>query len=247
VIDKAERFLDSINRSHIGRLLALDHDYRDVERTGSGDLAVGRSAAAVLGDDHLDPVLRQEAAFGGFLERAGSEDVARIGNVEGRYHRIDTADDVVMMWGALEMERLLSPDGQENAPRRFAECTGRIGDGTDAGPTIARLLFPRGTAQGKKRNAGFVRCNRRVVRNSRREGMRCVDQKLEILSLEETGKPLAATETAAAHRNRLGHGLRRPSGEREQQIAIRATCQGGGQLPRFRGAAEDQDAVFAHG
>ena len=77
--------------------------------------------------------------------------------------------------------------------------------------------------------------------------MGSVDQKVEIFSRQETGKPVAATETAAAARHRLSHGFRRSPGERQENVAVRAQSQRGCQLPRFGRAAKDQDTVFAHG
>ena len=42
----------------------------DAERARRGDLAVGRGAAAVLGDDDVDAVLGQQRAIVGLAERA---------------------------------------------------------------------------------------------------------------------------------------------------------------------------------
>lgn len=247
MIDKAERVFDSLNRADIVRLLALDHDHRDAERTGGGDLAIGGATAAVLGDDQFDPVFHQQFAFGFLLEGAGRENVMRTRNVEPRHDGIDAADQIMMQRSAFEMESLLSADREEDAFWRRAEGLDRLCDRANAGPTITGLLFPRRTAQSEKRNSGPARRHGSVMRDARRKGMRGIDQKVEIFSLQEIGKPVAATEATAAGGNWLGHGLCRASGQRKQNVTLRAQRQTGGQLPGFGRAAKDQDTVFAHG
>lgn len=247
MIDKAERVFDSLNRADIVRLLALDHDHRDAERTGGRDLAVGGATAAVLGDDQLDPVLQQQFAFGFLLEGAGRENVMRMRNVEPRHDGIDAADQIMMLRSVFEMEGLLSADREEDAFWRRADGLDRLCDGANTGPAITGLLFPRRTAQSEKRNSGPARRHGSVVRDARRKGMRRIDQNIEIFSLQELGKSIAAAEAAAPGENGLGHGLCRASGQRQQAVAIGAPSQRGCQLPRFGRAAKDQDAVFAHG
>lgn len=247
MIDKAERVFDSLNRADIVRLLALDHDHRDTERAGRRDLAVGGRATAVLGDDDLDPVLDQQFAFGSLLERAGRENVMRLGDVEARCDGINAADQIAVLWSTFEVEGLLSADGEEDAFRHGAKSVDCVWDRANTRPAITRFLFPDGAAQGKKRNFSAARHDGGVVRDARGEGMGGVDQKIEIFSLQKLGKSVAAAEAAAAGRDRLRHRLCRASGQRKQAVAIGALRQGGGQLPRFGRAAKDQDAVFAHG
>lgn len=247
MIDKAERVFDGFNRAGIVRLVALDHDYRDAECTGGGDLAVSGRAATVLGDDDLDLVVDQEFPFGSLLEGAGREDIARIGYAELRRDGIDAADQIAVLRSAFEVKSLLSADGEENAFRRGAERLGRFHDGANAGPAVAGFPFPGGAAEREKRNSSLACRDRRIVRNARRKGMGGINQKVEFFGSEEIGKPVASTEAAAAGGNRLCHGLGRASGQRKQAVAIGALSQRGCQLPRFGRAAKDQDAVFAHG
>ncbi len=247
MIDQAERVFDSLNRADIVRLLALDHDYRDTESACSRDLPMGGRAAAILGDDDLDPVLDQKFPFGRLLEGAGRQNVMRLGNVEPRCDGIDAADQITVLRSAFDVEGLLSADGEEDSFRHGAESIDRLWDGANTRPAIARFLFPDGAAQGKKRNSGAARSDGGVVRDACRKGVGGINQKIEIFSLQKIGKPGATTEAAASDRNRLGHGLCRASGQRKQAVAIVALSQRGCQLPRFGRAAKDQDAVFAHG
>ena len=247
MIDKAERVFDSLNRADIVRLLTFDHDHPDTERTGRSDLAVGCRPAAVLGDDDLDPVCDQKCALSGLLEGPGCENIAGIGCAELRRNGIDAADQIAVLRCAFEMEDLLSADGEENAFWGGIESLNRLSDGVNTGPAIAGFRFPHGAAQGKKRNWGAARRDDCIVRDARRKGMGGIDQKVETLGRQKIGKPVAATEAAAAGGNRLCHRLCRASGQRKQAVAIGALRQGSGQLPRFGRAAKDQDAVFAHG
>ena len=246
MIDKGERFFDGTHGADIGRLLALDHYHLDAKAARRRDLAVGRLAAAVLGDDDLDLVDHQKLPFRLFLERAGSEQVTRMANAKRRRDRIDTADQIVVLRRAFEVEGLLPADGEEDASRRLAQHAGCFGNRGNAGPAVAGSPFPAGTSQREEGDFGSLRRHRRVLRNPCREGMRRVDHQVEFFRLEECGKAVAAAKAAAAHGCRLGQGLGRSSGQRQQQVAIRAIRQGGRQVPRFGRSAENQDAVFAH-
>ena len=145
------------------------------------------------------------------------------------------------------MEGLLSADGEEDAFWHGANSVDCVWDGANACPAITRLLFPDRAAQGTKRNSSAVRHDGGVVRDARGEGMGGVDQKIEIFGLQKLGKSVAAAEAAAQVGTGCAIRLRRASCQRKQAVAIGALRQGGGQLPRFRRAAKDQDAVFAHG
>lgn len=247
MIDKAERVFDSFDRADIVRLLALDHDHRDTERAGGRDLAIGGGAAAVLGDDDVDPVLDQQLTFGGLFEGAGRENVMRLGNVEPRCNGIDAADQIAVLWCAFEVESLLSADGEEDTFWHGAKSADRVRDGANTRPAIARFLLPHGAAQSKKQNTGTACGDGGVVGDASGKGMGGIDQKIEVSSLQKLGKSFAATEAAAAGRNGLHHRLGRAPGQRKQAVAIGALRERGRQLRRFGRAAKDQDAVFAHG
>ena len=81
MIDQFERCLDSRRPSrHPAGCGRRDHDHLDAERARRGDLAVGRVAAAVLGDDDVDAMcFASRVALVGLVERAARQDVARVG------------------------------------------------------------------------------------------------------------------------------------------------------------------------
>ncbi len=70
MIEPGDRIVDGLDRGRFGRRRPAQHDDVDAERARRGDLAVGRAAAAVLGDDDIDRVRRHQRAIVGFAERA---------------------------------------------------------------------------------------------------------------------------------------------------------------------------------
>lgn len=247
MIDEAERVFDGVRRADLGRLLTLDHDHLDAPLPCGCDLAIGRRATAVLGDDHVDVVPLQQFALGLFLEGAGGEDVTGLGNIERRGDGIDAADDVAMLRRIVEMEGFLPSYRKEDAAGRCADRRNSLGNRGDTGPAVAGLLLPDGTAEREKGDAGRSRRNQRIVRNPRGKGMRRIDQEIKFFVRQESGESVTAAEATAANRDRLGHGLGRAPRQRQMQIPIVTLRQGSRQLPRFRRAAEDQDTVSAHG
>ncbi len=76
--------------------------------------------------------------------------------------------------------------------------------------------------------------------------MRGVDQRIDPLAIEIIGKPGHAAEAAAADRHRLRHGRSGTAGERQRNVEIGARGEAFGQEPRFRRAAENEDAWHAY-
>ena len=60
MIEPAAASCDGFDRRHVGQRRPAQHDDVDAERARGRDLAVGRLAAAVLGDDRFDPMLVEQ-------------------------------------------------------------------------------------------------------------------------------------------------------------------------------------------
>ena len=75
--------------------------------------------------------------------------------------------------------------------------------------------------------------------------MRGVDQSIDALAGEIVREARGAAEAADAHRHRLRGGRRRAAGERQRDVEAGAAGEASGQLPRFGGAAENEDACHA--
>ena len=97
MIEPGDRLFDRLDRGSIGRGRPAQHDNVDAERARRGDLAVGRGAAAVLGDDHIDAMLGQQRTIVGFAERAAAGDVADMRQRQRRIDRIDAADQIIVL------------------------------------------------------------------------------------------------------------------------------------------------------
>ncbi len=246
MIEKVKRLIDSLNGTDPSRSPALDHDYRKPEFAGGGNLAIGRAATTVLGDNDVDPVSSQKLLLGFFPKGAGRKNIAGIGNGERWHDCIDAADDIGVLRRVLEMGNLLPADREEYASGGVTEDGHCLGNGRNAGPAISGHRLPGRAAQREAGYAGLFCRDESVVRNPRRKGMGRIDQQVEMLLPQECGKTVAATETAAPDGHGLGHWVRRSPRQRERGVAIPPAGQRAGEVPRFGGSAKDQDTVLAH-
>lgn len=246
-MDKFERFIAIADRRYIGGLVALDHDHLDTELARRRDLAIGRGAATVLGDDEVDAMLLEQVDLVRFRERTAGKNCGDVGQGERRRYRVDAANDVLVMRGLLEVERLLPADRQENATRRPTERGHGLGHALDARPAVSAFKFPGGTAERKNRRSGCFRRRGGIVRNTGCEGMRRIDQQRDVLRLQEGGKPFCAPETADAGRQQLRARVGGAACERDGGIVARIGRKTLGKLPRLGRAAEDQNARSVHG
>jgi hypothetical protein len=72
--------------------------------------------------------------------------------------------------------------------------------------------------------------------------MRGVDQRIDTFFDNIIGKSGGAAEAAASNRNRLRRRRRGAAGQRQRHAQFTTPGQALGQLPRFRSAAENEDA-----
>jgi hypothetical protein len=63
MIEPGDCILDRVGRGHVRQSRPAQHDDLDAERSRRGNLAFGRFAAAVLGDDDFDAMLLQQRAL----------------------------------------------------------------------------------------------------------------------------------------------------------------------------------------
>src|SRR4029079_16341917 len=118
------------------------------------DLAVGRIATAVLGDDRVDAVALEQRAILLLAERPARGDVDRMRHGERRVNGIDAPHEVDMLRRRLERPKLLAPEGEENAARRLAERFSGIFHRVDLGPGVAGRFNPWRPAEGKQLDLG---------------------------------------------------------------------------------------------
>lgn len=247
MIDPTERNLHRFDHRQTGGLSALDHDHLDAKLPCSLDLPIGRVTTTVFGDDHLDLILSQHVKFVGQSERPTAMDIADVRHFQRRLDGIDAADPIMVLRRGVRLMRLLPTGRKENAQGRIAEGGDSLRDAVHGKPIIAFDRHPRRTAQRESGHMAFSNRRCGIGRDAGCEGMRGIDQQVDLFVADITGKPLCAAETAAAHRNGLRGGVGGSASERQDDLEIRSRSKSRRQRTGFRGATEDQNAGLAHG
>lgn len=245
MIEPDDRFLRSAYRWNIGQGGPPQHDHRESERTRGCDLAVGRGAAAVLGHDDFDAMLRQQNLLVAFGKWTAADNVRRVRHIQRRLDRIDTPDEIVVLRRRGERRDLVPADGEQHTFRRRSERRNGAGHIIDANPAIARHNAPCRSPQGNQRNPGRMGSFCGVFRNHRGIGMRGIDQGVDMFGGEISGQSFRAAKTADPHRNRLSRRRFGAAGERQHRFDVGAIRQQSRELPRFRRAAEYENVLHA--
>jgi len=194
---------DRGSRRTIRRGRPFEHEYRDSQGSGGGDLAVGGAAPAVLCHDGVDGIRLQKCVVGGVRKRSPREYVGCMWHVERRLDGIHTSDEVMMLWCTAERPQLLAPHREKNPPRAAAQCPHGTFRPGYIDPKVAVSCLPGGPAQSQDWRAGFrgSRCGIRGDCASVR--MRCIDQEINAVGPQIVRKTLHAAEAAHADRNAL--------------------------------------------
>ena len=242
MIEPHDRVVYRPDRGRHGYRRTAQHDDRDTERTGGGDLAVARRAAAVLGDNDIDGMIEEQRAVIPFAERAAPPHIGRVRQQQGRIDRIDAADQIIVLRRRYEWRKPVAPKRDKDAARPFSQYADRLAGIGRLVPAVATNGEPWRPAQRDEGNAGCAGGGGGVYRYDPRIRMRCVDHRIDPLFDEIMRKPGGAAETAAADRHWQQHRRSGPAGERQYDLKIGALGQALGQAARFGGAAEDKDA-----
>lgn len=218
----------------------LDHDDRQAESSRRFDLAIAGAAAGVFRDQCLDATFFQHADFVIQRKRTARGHVARMGQFQWRLHRVDAADEIVMLGRGFERKKFLSPQSQKHAPAFTAERGDSLFDGVDLMPSVARLALPGSTGKYDQRNSGKPCGLNGIGGNFRRIGMGGIHQNIETPGVNEIRQPDRATKTASAHWHRLFDRRERAAGHGEQNSVARVFGQPAGQNAGIRRAAKDE-------
>ena len=242
MIEHAECLFDARDGGNLRQRGPFQHDHSKLERPGSGDLAIGRLAAAVLGNDHLDAVARKEIAVLALAERPSRREVCHVRKVKRRIDGIDAANEVGMLRGGGEGPKLVAAEREEHTSRRLSERSHGVNNAIDLDPIIASDFRPRPSPESDQLDAGLpggfggIDGDRGGVR------MRGVDQDIYPLVADIAGETFGAAETSASDRCPLRQGLGRTASERDCHGEFRAWTESLGKSPRLGGAAENEDA-----
>lgn len=230
----------AIQRRVVPLLRPVDHDDRQAEPSRCFDLAIARAAAGVFRDHRLDAVFFQHADFVVQRKGAARGNIARMRQFQWRLHRVDAADEIVVMGRGFERKKLLSAEREKRAPAFAAERGDSLFDAVHLMPPVSRLALPGRTRKDDQRNFGKPCGLNGIGRNLRRIGMGGVHQNIEILCANEIRETARAAKTAAAHRHRLFDRRERAAGHGEQNSVAGFFGQPAGQNAGIRRAAKDE-------
>ena len=242
MIEPGDRVFDCLDRGCIGRGWPAQHDNVDAERARRGDLAVSCGRAAVLGNHHVDAMLAHQRMIVGFAERAAAGDVADTGQRQRRIDRIDAADQIIVLRRLAERLKLIAAERDKDAARRLTKRPHCVTDIAHLDPPVTRNFNPWRSSQRDQLHAASPRGCDGVCRNHIGVWMGGVDQGIDALADEIFCETFGTAKATDTDRHRLRGGRRRAAGKRQRDLEAGATGEASGQLPRFRSAAENEDA-----
>lgn len=239
----------SVDRGHRHSGLARRaryHEHGHAELSRRFDLGIGSRAAGVLGHDEADAVFPQEFDFVFHRKGTSRRDVAGMGHAQRRLDGIDTANEVMVLGRGLKGQKFLTTKGQKGIFAAWSQSFNRILDIGHLLPVIAIASFPGGSLQRNQRHVGHGGGFRCIGGYARRIGMGGVNQKIKAVLGDECGKATRSTKTAAAHRNRLRHGIAGAARHGQQQPVAGFVRQLASQYAGIRRATENEYGAF-HG
>jgi len=245
MIEPREHFFYSLDKTDWRQWRPSQDDDAESKCARRTDLAVAGGAAAVLGDDRVDGMGREQSALVDFSKRPSRRDIVGLWQGQRRPNRIDASDKIMMLRRCLKGQQILAAERKEDAPRRSAKCAYRFGHGRDVEPTISGLWQPRRAPQCEEPHTGRLRGLRGIRGNDCGIGMRRVDQDIDALGFEIIGKAGCTAETAGANWDRLRRRTRCAPGERQGDGGSRAARQPFAKLSCFQRAAENEDTHVA--
>jgi hypothetical protein len=223
----------------------LKHEYRDTKDSRCGNLGVRSVTTTVLRNDRVDGEGFQQLSVAGLGERTPGEDVLGMRYIERRLHRIDTADEVVMLRSAAERSQLLPADREEDTPWLAAQGTNGTLRVRDCHPEITLVCEPGRPAQTQDGRGGLRSRHRCVGRNGLGIRMGSINQKVDILGAQIVSKSCGAAESADPDWNGLRGRHCSSAGKRYCRGEV-ARSERYGELASLRGSAQNQD-FRAHG
>ena len=244
MIEPGNSLGDRCNGRAIRYRRSLEHEYGDAKRSCGGNLAVRGISPAVLRNNGIYARRFEQLPIAVLRERPTREDVMRMRHFERRVHRVNTADEVVMLWRAVEWRQLLPPNSEKDTPRLLSQRTHSALRVRDSDPEIAIRRRPGRSAQTEDRrgSARSRRCS--VGGNSFSIRMRRIDEEVDALSAQIFGESRGSPKPTNPDGNRLRSGRCCSASERYRRGEL-ATRQRERKLASLRRTSQNQD-VRAH-
>jgi hypothetical protein len=237
--------VDRFAAGAVRQLRTPHHHHRQSKGARRRDLAIGRSATAVLGQHEVSLEFFEQAALIGFAEWSSASHISAMRDRQWRIDRVHAAHEIMMLRRCAERRDLLAAERDEYPPRRAAEHVDRLGDIGNLDPAIADDPRPRRPAQRDESDAGRRDRLRGVRRHLGGIGMRRIDQDVDALARQIVCEPGRTAEAASSHGDGLRRWLPGTAGERQGQRQVGLRRQPLRQQARFRRAAENEDAHVA--
>jgi len=242
MIEPDHDVLDGLDGRYLGQRRAPQQDDGKAKRPRGRDLAVGRRATAVLGDDDVNGMRDQQGPIVHLREWTTAGDIGGVRYGERRINRLDAAHEIMMLRRSCEHSELGLAKREKHTARRFAERVYRCRGVRHFDPTIGGQRRPRRATQreqGNARGGGRRGC---IGGNDGSVRMRGVDDGIDTFSREIPGKTLGSAESADSHRHRVSGGRSGAARERHRCGHIAAFAETLRQPSRFGGAAQNEDA-----
>ena len=245
MIEPGHGFVHGLDRLNVRQHGPAQYDHRQAKSASCRDLAVGRGAAAVLGDDHVNAMLFQHPALIGYVERTAAGEIDGMWNRKRWHDRVNAAYQIAVLWGVRKGPDFLAADSKKDAARCVAERPHGVRHVADLDPTVPSNRDPAGPTQGKQQNSCLAGGGGRVNRNRGRVRVGRIDENIDFMVDEMICQAFNTTKTAYPHRNRLHRGSSCATRERKHHGQVSPRDQPFGELARFRGAAENEDSHVA--
>ena len=224
-----------------GRLVGsrYHHDWQPDPARGL-NFAVRGGTAGVFGHDDADLLAREQRGLVVRIEGAGVEQEPDIGRQGGIARWVDGAGDVEVLGGAGKGLELQPSDGQKyplrNRPQRFRGL-GCAAYGQPMIPSLRLPCRPDDRGEGKRKPSAGLNG---VCGDSRRERVRRINHRLDILVREPAGKARRAAEAASAAGDRLCARMGRAPGVGESSREAGIGGEEPGELRGLCGAAQNE-------
>lgn len=194
------------------------------------DFGISCIAAGVLRKYVRNAMSTKESDIVIHSERAASRNDGRLRKLGRQFKRIDHADDVTMLRLRTELRNGRPAERGKNIRPLNGKRRNRVIDGRMLTPNVIDRLFPSGSFDGEQRYVCLGTSSDGIVADLRREGMRCVDNDIDLFTHQIVRKTLKTPEPADPRRKWTGTCVLRPSRERERR----------GNIAEFRQPLRDQ-------
>ena len=239
-LEPEKRIGDGLDGRRLRQIRARDHDHGQRQRPRRVELGGGARAARVLGDDHFDSMRLEQCVLVRDVERSACGDQLNKRRQFLRRGHLDAAHNIEMLWRFPERRELHATSGEKDAARVSPNrCRSRL-EAFHHDPAIAIAWAPGRAANGEQRHVGRVSSLDGIRLHLHGEGMRRVDEKIEVLLGQNARQTLLTAEAAGPQRARKPRWVSSPAGERQGDVVARVAVKRAGEVSGLAAAAENE-------